>query len=108
MRTQVGTTSKNLFIMTTFRSVLSSLSWHPSEDLLVTAGQDRKAKLISLPNSNIVQEIFLEDLPILSANFIKNGKQILFSGNRKHCYMYDLGSQKLQKLSGIIGHDDEK
>lgn len=22
--------------------------------------------------------------------------------------MYDLGSQKLQKLSGILGHDDEK
>ncbi len=56
-----------------FRSVLNSLSWHPTEDILVTSGLDRKAKLISFPEANIVQEIFLEELPILKANFIKKG-----------------------------------
>lgn len=50
---------------------MNSLSWHPTEDLLITGGLDRKAKLISFPNSNIIQEIFLEDLPILSTRFIR-------------------------------------
>lgn len=88
--------------------MLNSVSWHPSEDILLTAGLDRKAKLISFPESSVVQEIFLEDLPILKTSFIKKGQQALFTGNRKHYYCYDLPSQKLQKLSGIMGHDNEK
>lgn len=52
--------------------------------------------------------MFLEDLPIMAASFINKGAQVLLSGNRKHYYLYDLNAQKLQKLSGIMGHDSEK
>lgn len=44
----------------------------------------------------------------MASSFIKKGTQALFTGNRKHYYLYDLHAQKLQKLSGIMGHDDEK
>ena len=82
---------------------MTSLSWHPSEDLVITAGMDRKAKLISMPNRNTVQEVFLEDLPISQAQFIQRGKQVLFTGNRKHYYFYDLHAQKVQKMGGLAG-----
>jgi len=88
--------------------VLSDIAWHPTEDILLTAGLDRKAKLVSLPSYHAIQEVFLEDLPIQSCAFIRGGKQALFVGNRKHYYMYDMPSQKVQKLSGIMGHDDLK
>lgn len=45
----------------------------------------------------------IPDLPIYNAHFIQEGKQILFSGNRKHFYYYDLESNKLEKIPGIHG-----
>ena len=82
---------------------MTDLAWHPTEDLLLTSGLDRKAKLISVPSSNVIQQVFLEDLPIQQSKFILQGRQALFSGNRKHYYMYDLNGQKLQKLTGNFG-----
>jgi hypothetical protein len=56
MQTSTTITSKSADVVQHyFRSVLTDLSWHPTEDLLVTAGLDRKAKLISLPSSNVIQ-----------------------------------------------------
>lgn len=54
MLTLDTTISKKILCLILNRSVLSAVSWHPTEDLLITAGLDRKAKLISLPNYNIV------------------------------------------------------
>lgn len=57
----------------------------------------------------LVQSVFLEDLPIYSGNFINGGEQILFSGNRKHMYLFDLAASKVDKIShNFIGHQDEK
>ena len=70
------------------QSVLTSMSWHPNEEMLFTCGLDRHTKLIS--NNNVVQQIFHHDLPIMNSEFVKQGKEILFTGNRKHYYLYDL------------------
>ena len=51
--------------------------------------------------------MFLPDLPIYSSKFILNGNQALFTGNRKHFYFYDMNSNKLEKVSSIIGHQNE-
>jgi WD40 repeat protein len=85
------------------QSCLTSLSWHPREDMLLTCGLDRKCKLIAMPDAHGVQELFLEDLPVQRSAFVCGGKQALLVGQRKHYYCYDLGAQKLQKLSGIQG-----
>jgi hypothetical protein len=55
-----------------------------------------------------VQEIYLPDLPIYKGVFIRQGKEILFSGNRKHFYSYDLQTNKLEKQGAILGHHDEQ
>ena len=54
-----------------------------------------------------MQEIYLPDLPIYKGVFIRQGKEILFSGNRRHFYSYDLLSNKLEKQGAILGHHDE-
>lgn len=58
--------------------------------------------------SSKIQSLFLTDLPIYNGKFINNGSQILFTGNRKHFYYYDLNSNKLEKVSSILGHQGEK
>ena len=42
-----------------------------------------------------------------SCNFIKDGKEALFSGNRRHFYTYDMGANRLMKQGNILGHHDE-
>ena len=72
----------------------------------MTTGLDRRAKLfnISSKKSSKIQSLFLPDLPIYNAKFIKNGEQILFAGNRKHFYYYDLNSNKIEKITTIMDH----
>jgi U3 small nucleolar RNA-associated protein 18 len=45
----------------------------------------------------------LPSLPVYSAKFIMDGKQLLMTGNRKHFYYYDLEANKLEKVPGIQG-----
>ena len=105
------------------QSIVSSLSFHPREDLLMTSGLDRKVKIfqvkgvpqISADNYNNVnsskksqklQSIFLPDLPIFSSKFILDGSQALLTGNRKHFYSYDMEKNKLEKHT--VGNLDQK
>ena len=108
---------KNALATSQHQSVVTSMAWHPSENLLLTSGLDRKAKLVSVKGhsaateessrSQIVQQLFIEDLPIYSCDFIRGGREAIFSGNRRHFYSYDLGANRLQKQGGILGHHDE-
>ena len=73
-------------------SVVSSLNFHPSENILMTSGLDRKVKLFEVSHpasvldsegtynnmkssskSKKIQSIFLPDLPVYTAKFVMNG-----------------------------------
>lgn len=71
-------------------SVVSSISFHPEENILMTSGLDRKVKLfqISAPSNfdnssynniqsskkaNRIQSLFLPDLPVFNAKFSSSG-----------------------------------
>jgi U3 small nucleolar RNA-associated protein 18 len=85
------------------------VKFHPKENILLTTGLDRKVKLfnISSKKSHKIQSLFLPDLPVYTASYILNGQQLLFSGNRKHFYYYDLNANKIEKITNIMGHQDE-
>jgi len=91
----------------------------------MSSGLDRKVKLFDISHSESVlhsegtynnmksaskskkiQSIFLPDLPVYSANFILDGQQAIFTGNRKHFYVYDMARNKLEK--NTIGTLDQK
>lgn len=97
-------------------SVLSSLCFHPRENLLLTTGLDRQAKLVQVAHSSVadtttekpqynnvkmtqkskkIAGIFLPDLPIYQGKFISGGDQLILTGNRKHFYSYDVAEEKL-------------
>ena len=49
----------------------------------------------------------MQDLPIYKAGFIRQGKEAIFAGNRRHFYTYELEGNKLVKQGAIFGHHDE-
>ena len=63
---------------TFYRSIVTSVKFHPKEEnLMLTTGLDRRAKLISVQSDSmhkLVQSVFLEDLPIYSGEFINQGR----------------------------------
>mmetsp|Transcript_4977 Transcript_4977/g.7454 ORF Transcript_4977/g.7454 Transcript_4977/m.7454 type:complete len:272 (-) Transcript_4977:153-968(-) len=93
--------------------------FHPKENLLLTSGLDRKVKIFEVSHkggvaenledagqrNNLdssdkakqIQSIFVPDLPVKKAAFIQGGDQVILTGNRKHYYIYDLGSNKLER-----------
>lgn len=94
-------------------SIISSLEFSPiKEDLVLTAGLDKKMKLYSINEkdnkSSNIQTINTVDMPIFNAKFMKTGKEILISGRRKHFYLYDLESNKLERCGGITGISGHK
>ena len=91
-------------------SVVSSVKFHPTNNLMLSAGLDKRVKLFNVNHEKSVkvQNIFVKDLPIYSASFISSGKEILFSGARKHFYYYDLAKNDLMKVSHIFGNHEEK
>lgn len=97
------------------QSVVSSICFHPSESLLMTSGLDRKVKLFQLADSladlksravnnvstskkaNKVHSVFLPDLPVYNSRFIRGGTKAVLTGNRKHFYVFDLETNKLER-----------
>jgi hypothetical protein len=61
--------------------------------LLLTAGLDKSLRLFQIDGSRNpkVQTVFLEDMPIHTARFSGDGRQVIMSGRRRHFYVYDLG-----------------
>lgn len=79
------------------RSVLTSVIFSPHDDeVLLTAGLDRMLRIHNLMTSTKTQ-VDTVDMPIYSSGFI-NPEEILLTGRRKHCYLYDLQSQRLCRI----------
>ena len=77
----------------------------------MSCGLDRRCKIFSISStkeSQVIQSLFLPDLPIYNAAFINQGAEMILSGNRKHYYSYDLEAQKITRIPCIFSHHEEK
>ena len=95
----------------THNSIISSLCFHPTKDnLALTAGLDKKLKLFAIDShdnsSSLVQTVNTIDMPISSAKFL-NDKEIIISGRRKHYFVYNLETNKLDRCNGLFSHHKE-
>lgn len=84
--------------------MISALEFHPAQDLLLSAGLDKRVRLYNVAaHSKSVSSVYLCDLPITAAHFVSKGSQILAAGNKRHFYYVDLENQQPYKVSNIVG-----
>eukprot|EP01006_Ploeotia_vitrea_P052490 TRINITY_DN67692_c3_g1_i7.p1 TRINITY_DN67692_c3_g1~~TRINITY_DN67692_c3_g1_i7.p1 ORF type:complete len:566 (-),score=293.74 TRINITY_DN67692_c3_g1_i7:138-1763(-) len=90
-------------------AVVQSVRFHPNGQLLMAAGMDKTLRFFQCDGvrNPKVQSIFLPDLPILSASFTPDGREVIASGRRKYFYSTDLVSGKVTKTPYIRGRDEK-
>lgn len=53
--------------------------------------------------NELVQSLFLDDLPIHTAHWGGGGQYVVAGGRRKHIYIFDLLAQKCERVQGCLG-----
>ncbi|KAI8323027.1 WD40 repeat-like protein [Martensiomyces pterosporus] len=85
---------------------ISSLQFHPTANVVLTAGSDKTLRLFEVDGkeNQKIQSIFFKDLPITTAQFIRNGQEIVVSGRRGWYYAVDVERGAVTRVNGIPGH----
>mmetsp|Transcript_17016 Transcript_17016/g.28701 ORF Transcript_17016/g.28701 Transcript_17016/m.28701 type:complete len:535 (+) Transcript_17016:177-1781(+) len=91
------------------KAVVRSVQFHLNGQLLLTAGLDKSLRLFQIDGSRNpkVQTVFLEDMPIHTARFSGDGRQVIMSGRRRHFYVYDLGGGQVERVHGVFGREEK-
>ncbi|TMW55916.1 hypothetical protein Poli38472_008564 [Pythium oligandrum] len=91
-------------------AVVQSVEFHPNGQLLLTAGLDKTLHLFQVDGTNNarVENVFVKDLPILSAHYTLGGSRVVLSGPRSYFFSYDLEAGRITKIPGITGRKDRK
>lgn len=84
-------------------SVVSTLDWHPTHNILLTAGLDKTLRLFAIDGKTNakVQSLHLADMPISNACFTPGGTEIILAGRRRFFYTYDLERGQCVKVPEI-------
>ncbi|KAI9354558.1 WD40-repeat-containing domain protein [Zopfochytrium polystomum] len=90
-------------------ALLESCKFHPSVPVMLTAGGDRTLRLFGIDGrrNEKIQSVFFRDLPIFSADFTIDGRQVVVAGRRKFFFVYDIQAGAVNKIPGIRGRDEK-
>jgi U3 small nucleolar RNA-associated protein 18 len=88
------------------KGVVEAVDFHPSAPVVLTAGLDRTIRLFHIDGkvNQKISSIFIKDMPILSAKFSVDGKEIYVSGKRKYFYVYHIDDGSMEKIPYIRGN----
>lgn len=91
------------------RSVVTSIQFHPTSPLMVCAGLDKTIRIFQIDGKDNPKQlgIYLKDMPIHSAKFINDGKDILAVGERKYFYQYDIPTGTVQKIQTLCREEEK-
>lgn len=90
---------------------LSSVQFHPSAQILMTAGLDHSISLFQVDGKNNpkIQTIHLENYPVNKASFSADGEHIVATGLRnKLFYIYDMMEGKVIPVSSVRGLNEQR
>ncbi|KAJ1964465.1 U3 snoRNP protein [Dipsacomyces acuminosporus] len=88
------------------QSAVSSVQFHPSANVVLTASKDKTLRLFEVDGkeNSKIQSIYFKDLPITTAQFINGGQEVIVSGQRHWYYSVDVEKGAVTRISGIPGH----
>ncbi|KAI9789055.1 MAG: hypothetical protein M1816_006410 [Peltula sp. TS41687] len=95
-------------------SAITSLSFHPTHPMLLTAGPASTLYLHRLSPSDstnpnpLLTSLHVRRTPITSAFFHPHGSRIFFSGRKSHFHIWDLADGAVEKISRIQGHSEQQ
>ncbi|KAK8799519.1 hypothetical protein WA158_006068 [Blastocystis sp. Blastoise] len=86
-------------------SVISSCRFHPTTNVLLTAGKDKAVRLFDIDGEKNLKvgSVYFDDLPITHCEWSNNGNQFIATGNKPRIYIYDVNKAKNTKISTILG-----
>ena len=90
------------------KAVVQSVEFHPNGKLLMAASFDKRLNFFHVDGvrNDLVQALYLEDLPVHTARFANGGAQVIASGRRKFFYAIDLEKQSVERVKGVQGCAD--
>ncbi|MDP2439746.1 MAG: hypothetical protein Q8P67_28685, partial [archaeon] len=90
-------------------SKVTSVKFHPNGQLALSAGYDCGLRVFHVDGkaNNKVQGVVFKDLPIRSADFTADGKEVLVSGRKSYFYSYSLDTGHVQRVTQIRGCPDK-
>lgn len=97
--------TKKLIHFISIQSGVSSVHFHPTAPVLLTAGLDKTLRIFQVDGkmNSKLQSIHLKDLPIHSAKWTPDGSQIVMTGRRKYFYTLDVESGSIDRIMGVRG-----
>ncbi|KAJ3321045.1 U3 snoRNP protein [Blyttiomyces sp. JEL0837] len=89
--------------------VIQACKFHPSAPILLTAALDKTVRLFHIDGKTNpkLQSVHFQDMPIFSADFTADGREIVLSGRRKHFYVYNLEKGVVERVQGIRGREEK-
>jgi len=87
------------------RSVVTSVEFHPSGHVLLSAGLDKHLRLFNVDGvrNPKLQSVFFQDAPLHQAAFCLGGGSVLCTGRRPYFYLYDVDRAQIDRIQGIVG-----
>eukprot|EP00076_Gallus_gallus_P007424 XP_003642362.2 U3 small nucleolar RNA-associated protein 18 homolog [Gallus gallus] len=89
---------------------LSTVQFHPSAQVVLTAGRDRSVSLFQVDGirNPKIQSIYLESFPIYKARFSADGEQVIATGtHHKVFYVYDMMGGSIIPVHQVRGMEEK-
>ncbi|XP_076467976.1 U3 small nucleolar RNA-associated protein 18 homolog [Babylonia areolata] len=88
---------------------LSSVRFHRSAQILMTASTDRSVRLFQVDgkNNKSLQNIFLDNFPVMSAEFNPCQDEIVMGSKHRSFYVYDMMAGKVVFVPKIKGLEEK-
>ena len=90
-------------------SPLSAVKFHPNGQLALVASTDCSVRVYHVDGrvNAKVQGVVFQDLPVRSADFTADGKEVIAAGRRKYFYSYSLETGHVKRITQIKGCTDK-
>jgi U3 small nucleolar RNA-associated protein 18 len=88
--------------------VVQSVKFHNNSRVLLTAGFDKTLRLFNINglDNKKIQSVYFKDLPISTADFTKDGEQVVLSGKKPYFYIFDMKHESIEKIPFIQGRNE--
>lgn len=96
------------------RSSIQSLSFHPTQPLLLTGGFDRTLRIYHIDgkNNNMITSLHLRQSPVQTCAFLKDSEtgltNIVTGGRRKYMFKWSVDMGVIEKITRMYGNENKQ